>query len=83
MRIKMEAGCEMTEILMAGCGIKILRRERDLLILTGGMRDDFKIDGGMWVEKQKITRYVTPRTAILTKRDRDKHPEWCGMARLS
>ena len=47
----------MTEILMAGLGIKLLRWERDLLILTCGMRDSFKVDGGMRVEKQKITRY--------------------------
>ena len=29
----------MTGLLMVGSGIKIFRRERDLLILTGGMRD--------------------------------------------
>ena len=57
MRGKMEAGCGMTEILMAGCGIKILWREQDLLILTGGMRDSFKIDVEMRDEKQKITGY--------------------------
>lgn len=56
-RLKMQAGCGMTEILMAGLGIKLLRRERDLLILTCGMRDSFKVDGGMRVEKQKITGY--------------------------
>ena len=42
-----------------GCGIKILRRERDLIILGcghRGMRDSFKIDGEMRDEKQKITR---------------------------
>lgn len=35
--------------LMAGCGIKIIRREQDLFILTDGMRESFKIglrDGG-------------------------------------
>ena len=37
----------MTENLLPGCGIKVLRRERDLLILTRRMRDSFKIDGGM------------------------------------
>jgi len=47
----------MTEILMAGCGIKIFRRERDSLILTGWMRDSFEIDGGIRDEKPKITRY--------------------------
>ena len=44
----MEAGYGMTGPLMAGCGIKIFRWERDLLILTDEMRDGFKIDGGMW-----------------------------------
>lgn len=57
MRVKMEAGCGMTDILMAGCGIKVLRRERDLLIWTGRMRDRLKIDGGMRDENQKITGY--------------------------
>ena len=54
----MEAGCEMTEILIVGCTIKILLRERDLFILTSGMRDSFKIDSGMRDEEQKITRYA-------------------------
>ena len=40
---------------MARCGIKTLRREGDLLELTGGMRDSFEIDGGMRDEKPKIT----------------------------
>ena len=29
----------MTKLLMAGCGMKILLRERDLGIFMGGMRD--------------------------------------------
>lgn len=40
---KREAECGMTEILKAGCKIKILRREQDLLTLTGGMWNSFKI----------------------------------------
>lgn len=32
---------------MAGREIKVLRRELDLLILTGRAPDSFKIDGGM------------------------------------
>ena len=36
-RIKMEPGCGMSEILMAGCGTKILKDESGLFILTGGM----------------------------------------------
>lgn len=42
----MEVGFGMTEILLAGCGIKILQRERDLLILIGRMRDSFKLMAG-------------------------------------
>lgn len=44
----------MAEILlMAGFGIRRFRRERDLLIFTGGMRDSYKIDGGMRDENKK------------------------------
>jgi len=45
---KNEEGYGMTRLLMAGCGIKIFRWERDLLILADRMRD----------EKQKITRFA-------------------------
>lgn len=45
--MKMEAGYGMTGPLMVGFGIKIFRWERDLLILTDGIPDSFKIDGGM------------------------------------
>ena len=38
------------------CGIaEMLHHERDLLILTGGMRDSYKIDSGIRDETQKIT----------------------------
>ena len=54
----MEAGIWMAEMVMAGCGIKeILRRERDLIKSTDGLRDSFKIDRGMRDEKRKITKY--------------------------
>jgi len=46
MRAKMEAGCRRTNIFMAGCWIKIVQRELDLLILTGVMRDKSKMEGG-------------------------------------
>jgi len=40
-------GCEMAEILlMAGFGMRRFRRERDLLILTGGMRVVIKLTPG-------------------------------------
>ena len=58
MKVIMEEECRMTEILMAICGIRILRRERDLLILTGGMRD---------IENRKSQiRDDTRRSATLT-----------------
>lgn len=44
-------------LLMVGCGIKMFRQQRDLLILTGGMWDSYKIGGGMRDENQKITGY--------------------------
>ena len=43
MRVKIKAGYGITELLIAGCGIRISRWERDLIILTEGMRDGFKI----------------------------------------
>lgn len=64
MRANMEAGCGMSEILMVGCGVKILPRERDLLILTGGTLGSFKIDGEMRDEKQKITCTCTLFTSL-------------------
>lgn len=68
---KNEEGYGMTRLLMAGCGIKIFRWERDLLILADGMRD----------EKQKITRFAENWT--LTRRDEDKYSDWRGMGGLS
>ena len=53
MRNKMGAGWQKCYCRDAG----LLRRERDLLILTGGMRDIVKTKGGLWNEKQKITRH--------------------------
>ena len=44
---------------MAGCKKKVLRGERDLLILTAGcMRDSFKIDKGMRDEIKGVNRWV-------------------------
>ena len=50
MRVKTKAGQGMTEIATAGCRIKILQRKQNLLTLTHGMGDSFKIDGGMRVD---------------------------------
>ena len=44
-------------LLMPGFWINIFRQERDLLILADGLRDSFKIDGGMLYEKRKIISY--------------------------
>ena len=47
MRVKMDEGFFVRDDknVMAGCVIKILRQKQDLLILSGSMRDSFKIDG--------------------------------------
>ena len=39
MRVKMEAGCGMTEILIAGCRMKIGWQDRDRLRFIGGIGD--------------------------------------------
>lgn len=46
-RKNMETGCGTSEMLMAGCGIKLLGGERILLILTGEVGDSFDIDSGV------------------------------------
>lgn len=53
-RVKMEPGYAATEIIMVGSAAKVLRRERNLLILTGG---SFKIDSGCKMKNRKS--YVT------------------------
>ena len=60
----------MKDVLSARCGMRIFWRKRDLLILTGRMRNSYKIDDGLRDENQKITHYVRyVRTAILTTRE--------------
>ena len=39
MRLKIETGSGIREILKAGCGMKIERRDRDMLRFVGGIRD--------------------------------------------
>ena len=53
MRVTMKAGCGVRD---AGCELKIICQEEDLLILTGGMWVSIKIWCGMKDEKQKIVR---------------------------
>ena len=59
----MEPKCGITEISIVGCEIKILLRERDLLMLTGGMRGD---DSSMQDEKTE-NHSLWPRTTALTR----------------
>lgn len=72
----------MTEILIAGCGIKILWWEWNLLILTGRMWNSLMAGCGMKNRKSQDTD-VKGGTVTLTWQDQDKHPEWGGMAGLS
>lgn len=75
-----EAGCGIAEILLiVGCGIKMFRQERDLPILTGGMRIVVKLTAGcgMKIRKLQVTN-VTQKTASITRWDRDKHFESVG-----
>ena len=44
MRLKIEAGCGIREILRARYLMKIIWRDRDALISIVGMRDSFEID---------------------------------------
>ena len=44
---KIEAGSGIRKIMRAGYGMKISWRDRDVLSSISGMRDSFKIDGGM------------------------------------
>lgn len=51
-RVKMEVGYRITEILLAGYGIEILWQEQDQLILTDKLQDSFKIEGGILDERR-------------------------------
>lgn len=80
----------MTENLMAGCGIKVLRREQDLLTLIWRIWDSFKIDGGMRdtgygikTGKSQVMDVTRRTAAIVIRRDREKHFHSGGMAGLS
>ena len=69
--------------LNVGMQQKVLCQECDLLILTGKMHDNFKID-----EKQNITVYIhniTQRAVTLTRnrQDQDQPFDWSGMVGLS
>ena len=39
MKLKIEAGCGIREILKAGYGMKTEQRDRDMLRFIGGIRD--------------------------------------------
>lgn len=74
----------MTGLLMAGCGIKLFRWERDLIILTDGPGCGIvlKLTAGCGMKKGKshVTDMITQRTETLTKRDRDTYSDLGGMA---
>jgi len=57
MRVKMEAGCGITEILMAGCGMKIRWRDRDILRFVGGIGDRTSI-GGIIIKLKLRFKYL-------------------------
>ena len=48
MEHKIKAGCWIREILRLGYGKKIFWRDRDELILIGGMRDSSEIDDSLF-----------------------------------
>ena len=54
----MEAGCGMTEILIAGCGMKIGRRDRDMFHIVGGIGDRTSIGGIIILLKVRVTQYL-------------------------
>ena len=54
MRVKMEMGWGVKEILMTWCCVKTLQGMLDLLILAAGMSDSFTVDDWMQNEKEKI-----------------------------
>ena len=58
-RIKLNAGCGMTEIRWprAGCEIRILPREWNFPILIDEMQLRFKIDVGTWDKKPENQTY--------------------------
>ena len=55
-RVKTEGGIR-NERIMEGRGMENTLAVAGLYILTRGMRDNFKIDGGLRVEQLKITGY--------------------------
>ena len=85
MKVKIKTGYGMRGLLMAGCGIRAFRRERDLLLLIVGMRDSFKIDCGTRDKKQKITTLQTIRRELRSNQAGSayKHYEWGGIAGLT
>ena len=62
-------GCGMRVTMEARCGIKIFRRECDLLFSTGGVRNSHNIDGGMWKENHRLG--ALRKELTITSRDRN------------
>lgn len=82
-RAKMEAGCEMTENLIARYNLKILWWEKDFLILMEGRGKDLKLTPGCRMNRKSNIMNVMQRTASLTGRDWQKHSKCGGMPRSS
>ena len=60
MRIKIEAGCGIREILNAGCGMKTEQRDRDILRFVGGIRDRTGIcEIISWTKLAQVTSHMT------------------------
>jgi len=54
----MEAGRGITEILIGGCGMKIGRRDRDMLRFVGRIGDRTSIGGIIIKLKLRVTQYL-------------------------
>ena len=62
-RINMETGCGTSEMLMAGCGIKLLGGERILLILTGEVGIVLTLTPGCGMKNSKSQVMEVPQRA--------------------
>lgn len=49
LKVNMKVGCGMTRLLIAGCRIKLVWQEWDLLMLTDRIPNSCKIDSSMYM----------------------------------
>ena len=73
----------MTENLMAGCGIKVLRRKQDLLTLIWRIRRRWDAGYGMKTGQSHVMDVTRRTTAIVIRRVREKHFHSGGMSALA